>query len=144
MRKLSGRNGRYRGKDDKRFLYRDDDDCDDDDDDDDDSNNIGDDNGYHSAPDDSKRTYHRYTYARRAKNRHEYRTKSPSSPRVHRGSPSKSRYGSRRSNRHHSPYVARVYIRGTGEQISIVFKSSHRDRRKGFDAMYSVSQGDFN
>ena len=162
-RKLSGRNGRYRGRDDKRFLYKDDDDCDDDDDDDDndnddddddddnyyddDDNNNGDDNnynGYHSAADDLKRTYRRYTYARRAKSHHGSRTKSHSRPRGHNSSQAKGRYGSRKGNGHRPPYVARVYMRGTGEQISIVFKSNHRNRRKGFDAIYSVSQGDFN
>ena len=154
-RKLSGRNGRYRGRDDKRFLYQDDDDCDDDDDDDDDDadnyddddNNNGDDNNYndyHIAVDDLKRTYRRYTYARRAKSHHGSRTKSHSRPRGHHSSQARGRYGSRRGSSHRPPYVARVYMRGTGEQILIVFKSNHRNRRKGFDAMYSVSQGDFN
>ncbi|XP_020632354.1 deleted in malignant brain tumors 1 protein-like [Orbicella faveolata] len=148
-RKLSGRNGRYRGRDDKRFLYQDDDECDDDDDDDDDDvdydddNNNNDDNynGYQSVADDSERTYRRYTYARRAKNRHVSRTKSRYRPRGRHGSQAKGRYGSRGRNRHRSPYVARVYMRGTGEQISIVFKSNHRNRRKGFLASYRVSQG---
>lgn len=46
-------------------------------------------------------------------------------------------------SRHGSPHVARVYIPGTGEQISIIFKSDHQNTRKGFDAVYRVSQGQF-
>jgi len=147
-RKLSGKNGRYRGGDDKRFLFQDDDDCDDDDDDDDDdeedNNNDDDDyNGFQNVADNSKRTTRRYTYARRVRNRHVSRARSRSRPGGRHGSQVKGRYGSRRRNRQRSPYVNRVYLRGTGEEISIVFKSDRRNRRKGFDAMYRVSQGDF-
>ncbi|KAL9979480.1 hypothetical protein ACROYT_G017151 [Oculina patagonica] len=148
MRRLSGRYGRYgryRGGDDKRFLSQENDDCDDDDDDDDDdenddnnnNNNDDDDDGYHTVFDSFKRTYRRYTYARRTKSRRVSRMRSRY------GSRAKSRYGSRMRNRYRSPYVTRVFIRGTGEKITIIFKSNRRNTRKGFDAMYSVSQGHY-
>ena len=142
-RKLSGKNGRYRGGDDKRFLFQDDDDCDDDDDDDEEDNNNDDDDYNGFVADNSKRTTRRYTYARQVRNRHVSRARSRSRPGGRHGSQVKGRYGSRRRNRQRSRYVNRVYLRGTGEEISIVFKSDRRNRRKGFDAMYRVSQGDF-
>ena len=39
------------------------------------------------------------------------------------------------------PCVKRVYIWGTGEMITIVFRSDHRRTRRGFDAVYRISQG---
>lgn len=39
------------------------------------------------------------------------------------------------------PCVKRVYIWGTGEMITIVFRSDHRRTRRGFDAAYHISQG---
>ena len=41
------------------------------------------------------------------------------------------------------PYVARVYIPGTGELISIIFKSDDDDNKRGFEAAYRVSPGAF-
>ena len=40
-----------------------------------------------------------------------------------------------------SPYVKRVCIRGTGEMVTIIFRSDPRITRRGFDAVYRVSQG---
>ncbi|KAJ7357565.1 zymogen binding [Desmophyllum pertusum] len=53
----------------------------------------------------------------------------------------KFRYGSRMSRFYGFPYLPRVYIVGTGEEISITFKSDRIITLKGFDAVYRVLQG---
>ena len=37
--------------------------------------------------------------------------------------------------------VKRIYIRGTGEMITIIFKSDHFFARRGFEAVYHVVPG---
>lgn len=59
------------------------------------------------------------------------------------GYPGGSRFGFPMRSRYVPPYVIRVYIQGTGEQISIIFKSDDDDdTEKGFDAVYRVSKGE--
>ena len=53
----------------------------------------------------------------------------------------KFRYGSRMSRFYGFPYLPRVYIVGTGEEISITFKSDRIITLKGFDAVYRVLRG---
>lgn len=122
IRRLSGRYSRY-----GRYRGGDDDDAQNDDDCDDDDDEVVDD--YDNVNDNSKRTYGRYTHVRRARNRY--------------GSRTRSRYGSRMRGRYRSPYVTRVFIRGTGEKISIIFKANRRNTGKGFYATYRVSRGNF-
>ena len=59
------------------------------------------------------------------------------------GPPGGNRHGLPMKNRLGAPYVARVYIPGTGELISIIFKSDDNDNEKGFEAVYRVSPGAF-
>ena len=46
-------------------------------------------------------------------------------------------------NRHDPQYVLRLSIPGTGELISIIFESDDHDTKKGFDAVYRVTQGEY-
>ena len=39
--------------------------------------------------------------------------------------------------------VKRIYIRGTGEMITIIFKSDQYFTRRGFEAVYHVIPGNF-
>lgn len=57
------------------------------------------------------------------------------------GFPRRSRFGYPLRSRNGPPYVIRVHIPGTGEQISIIFKSDDHDAKKGFDAVYRVTRG---
>lgn len=59
------------------------------------------------------------------------------------GFPGRNRFGPPMRSRNGPPYVVRVHIPGTGEQISIIFKSDDDDSKKGFDAVYHVIQGRF-
>ena len=95
----------------------DDDDCDDDGDDDDgDDKGDGDDDGYYRRRERVKRMF---------------------------GYPGGSRFGFPMRSRHVPPYVIRVTIPGTGELISIIFKSDDDDdTEKGFEAVYRVSPGE--
>ena len=38
-----------------------------------------------------------------------------------------------------SQYVKRVFIRGTGEMVTIIFRSDHRITRRGFDVVYHLT-----
>lgn len=59
------------------------------------------------------------------------------------GYPGGSRFGFPMRSRHVPPYVMRVTIPGTGELVSIIFKSDDDDdTEKGFEAVYRVSQGE--
>jgi len=48
-------------------------------------------------------------------------------------------FGHMKRNYFGSQCVKRVYIRGTGELITIIFRSDRRRTRRGFDAVYRVS-----
>lgn len=59
------------------------------------------------------------------------------------GYPGRNRFGLPMRSRHVPPYVMRVTIPGTGELVSIIFKSDDDDdTEKGFEAVYRVSQGE--
>lgn len=59
------------------------------------------------------------------------------------GFPGRNRFVPPMRGRNGPPYVVRVHIPGTGEQISIIFKTDDHDSEKGFDAVYRVTQGSF-
>ena len=59
------------------------------------------------------------------------------------GFPGKSGFGYPMRNRHDPQYVLRLSIPGTSELISIIFESNDHDTKKGFDAVYRVTQGEY-